>query len=242
MPPTAPGSLSPATAADIIAYILQANGTIPGAQPLSPTSAVVIRSVALAQAPQVPAAPGRGQAAGDSRSRSGTRPAGASTSPRHHGGRRSAKLRAGHRRDAAEPRSGRLVDGAAQLPGLEPQPAHANHARQREEPQARLGVGDERRRREPADAARPQRHPLPRAHGQHRPGARRPHRRADLGIPPGPRPGRGDAQPGHLSETRFSSPQPMPAWRRSTRARASLCGRAASPIRRRATAPRPARS
>ena len=70
MPPTAPGSLSPATTADIIAYILQANGTSPGAQPLSPTSAIVIRSVALAQAPQVqapataPAGPGRGQAAG----------------------------------------------------------------------------------------------------------------------------------------------------------------------------------
>src|SRR5512134_1666309 len=45
MPPTAPGSLSPATTADIIAYILQANGTSPGAQPLSPTSAIVIRSV-----------------------------------------------------------------------------------------------------------------------------------------------------------------------------------------------------
>ncbi|MGH9148361.1 MAG: PQQ-binding-like beta-propeller repeat protein, partial [Vicinamibacterales bacterium] len=69
MPPAAPGSLSPATTADIIAYILQANGSIPGAQPLSPTSAIVIRSVAMAQAPQVqapataPAGPGRGQGA-----------------------------------------------------------------------------------------------------------------------------------------------------------------------------------
>ena len=43
--------------------------------------------------------------------------------------------------------AGRLADGAAQLPGLELQPADPDHARQREEPAARVGLGDERWRR-----------------------------------------------------------------------------------------------
>ena len=70
------------------------------------------------------------------------------------------ELRAGHRRDAAQSGSRRLADGAPQLSGLEPQPADADHARQRQGSAARVGVGDERGAGQRADAARAQRHHL----------------------------------------------------------------------------------
>jgi alcohol dehydrogenase (cytochrome c) len=56
MPPQAPGSVSPGTAADITAYILQANGAVPGQQRLTPATAARIGDVGMRQAP--PAAGG----------------------------------------------------------------------------------------------------------------------------------------------------------------------------------------
>ena len=85
--------------------------------------------------------------------------------------------------DAAQPARGRLADGAAELSGLELQPARRDHARERQESEARLGVGDERRWLERADAARPRRHRLPREYRQRHPGARRRFRRSHLGKP-----------------------------------------------------------
>ena len=122
---------------------------------------------------------------------------------RPHHRRRSPQLRAGHRRDAAQPAGRRLADGAAQLPGLELQPVEPDQPRQRQEPAPRLGVGDGRSRREPADAARAQRHHLPGEHQQHHPGAQRPRRRADLGVPRGSLRRPGDAQPRDLRRQDF---------------------------------------
>ena len=62
-----------------------------------------------------------------------------------HRRRRSEELRAGDRRDAAQSGSRRLADGAPQLSGVELQPAHRDHAQQREGSQAVVGVADERR-------------------------------------------------------------------------------------------------
>ena len=82
-------------------------------------------------------------------------------------GRRHGRgLRAGDRRDAARSTARRLADGAAQLSGLELQPARRDHPRQRQRASPGVDVGDERSGwREPADAARPQRHHLS---GRHR--------------------------------------------------------------------------
>ena len=75
------------------------------------------------------------------------------------------ELHAGHRRDAAQSGSGRLADGAAQLSGLEPQPAHADHAATTRRICSSCGaVGDERGPGQRAVAARPQRRRLPRQH------------------------------------------------------------------------------
>ena len=60
-----------------------------------------------------------------------------------------------------------------QLPAAQLQPAEPDHARQREEPAVEVGLGDERLRREPDDADRPQRRHLSREPQQHRAGARR---------------------------------------------------------------------
>jgi len=57
MPPDNPGSLGQAAYLNIVAYILQANGAAPGTQPLTATSALPIRGVALAQAPPTRGAP-----------------------------------------------------------------------------------------------------------------------------------------------------------------------------------------
>ena len=112
------------------------------------------------------------------------------------------ELRAGDRRDAAQSGSRRLADGAAQLSGLEPQPADADHAATTSKDLQLVwswamneGQGNE---------------PTPLVHNgviylvnteQHRAGARRADRRSDLGEPRraerADRPGR-DAQHGDL--------------------------------------------
>lgn len=77
MPPGGPGTLGPDVYAQIAAFILQANGAVPGNQPLTADTSVVISSVATGQAPP---SGGRGggaggqQAAGGGRGQ-GTRPA-----------------------------------------------------------------------------------------------------------------------------------------------------------------------
>jgi alcohol dehydrogenase (cytochrome c) len=77
MPPGGPGTLGPDVYAQIAAFILQANGAVPGNQPLTADTSVVISSVATGQAPQ-PGGRGGGaggqQAAGGGRGQ-GTRPA-----------------------------------------------------------------------------------------------------------------------------------------------------------------------
>src|SRR5436309_865433 len=55
MPPDNPGGLGQPAMTNIVAYILQANGAVPGTQPLTPQTASAIRAVAMRQAP--PAAP-----------------------------------------------------------------------------------------------------------------------------------------------------------------------------------------
>ena len=156
------------------------------------------------------------------------------------------ELRAGHRRDAAQSGSRRLADGAAQLSGLELQPADADHARQRQGSAARVGVGDERGRREPADAARAQRRSMYLTNTeQHRAGARREDRRADLGEPRRPERDRSASRrcaTWRSTRTRSSSRPPTRGWSRSTRAPARWSGTRRSPIARRATRTPPGRS
>ena len=55
MPPDNPGGAGQPANTNIVAYILQANGAVPGTQPLTPQTTSVIRAVAMRQAP--PAAP-----------------------------------------------------------------------------------------------------------------------------------------------------------------------------------------
>ena len=101
---------------------------------------------------------------------------------RADGGGRSRELHAGHRRAVAQPRSGRLADGSAELPGLEPQPPHRDRSGQRRGARAGLDVGHERRRTERALADRARRRALFRQLRPRRAGARREHRRPDLGA------------------------------------------------------------
>jgi hypothetical protein len=42
MPRTTPGSLTPASVARLVAYLLSANGVAPGTQPLTPTSTAMV--------------------------------------------------------------------------------------------------------------------------------------------------------------------------------------------------------
>ncbi len=182
MPPGSPGVLGADVYAEIAAFILQSNGATPGNQPLTTATAVTISSVATGQAP----AGGRGAGAGGGRGaagggRGGARPAG----PR-------GITVAGEVKNYVpvtdemlpQSRSGRLADRPRQLSGLEPQRAGADHRRQREGPAAGLGLEHERQRGgQRAHAARPQRHHLSVEHRQHRAGARRAHRRPDLGKP-----------------------------------------------------------
>jgi len=55
MPPDNPGGVGQPANTNIVAYILQANGAVPGTQPLTPQTTSAIRAVAMRQAP--PAAP-----------------------------------------------------------------------------------------------------------------------------------------------------------------------------------------
>jgi alcohol dehydrogenase (cytochrome c) len=55
MPPTSPGTLGETAYINIAAYLLQANGARPGAQPLTTASTAVIRTVANGQAATAPA-------------------------------------------------------------------------------------------------------------------------------------------------------------------------------------------
>ena len=154
----------------IASYILQQNGAAAGAQALTPTTAVPIGTIATGQRPaagaaaaarrarraardadKARAAEDKAQAAGggprrnpeDGRPRRSRTGSGAGAA-RAHRDRRSEELRPGHRRDAAQSAARRLADGAPQLPGLELQPAQRDHARQRQGPEARVGLGDAR--------------------------------------------------------------------------------------------------
>src|SRR5687768_9203716 len=51
MPPTNPGAVSEAMAADIVAYLLQANGAVPGNQRLTPTTTALVGEVGMRQTP-----------------------------------------------------------------------------------------------------------------------------------------------------------------------------------------------
>ena len=179
MPPGRP-SLAEAEYLNITAFILQFNGATAGAQPLVAATATPIGTIATGQRAAAPrptpaGADGAGPA-GRARGRAARR-AGMSVT------RRNEELRAGDRRDAAQSAAGRLADGAPELSGVELQPARRDHARQREGVEAGVELGDERSRRQPADAAGPQRHHVSRQHRQHDAGARCRHRRADLGEP-----------------------------------------------------------
>ena len=182
MPPTNPGALGEEGTLEVTAFLLQINGARAGQQALTARVETPIGTLLVgpAQAP-APAAGGRG----GRRRRAQPAPmvVGAGTAAR--GGRggepnrgvtvagRSEELRARDAGDAQESAAGRLADFPPQLSGPQPQPAESDHARQREEPAAAVGVGDERFGREPDDADRSQRRHLSRDAEQHRPGARR---------------------------------------------------------------------
>ncbi|MGE0444769.1 MAG: PQQ-binding-like beta-propeller repeat protein [Vicinamibacterales bacterium] len=63
MPPDNPGAAGPDGVAQIVAYVLQANGATPGAQALTPQTATSIRAVAMQQAPALAAPAAAGGAA-----------------------------------------------------------------------------------------------------------------------------------------------------------------------------------
>ena len=113
MPPGKTGSLGETEIVTLVAFILQSNGAPAGTQALSATSAVAIADVATGQAAAQPRSDDEGGAA--------TRIEARGSSGRPYGYRRSEELRAGHRRNAAASRSGRLADGPRQLSGLESQ-------------------------------------------------------------------------------------------------------------------------
>ena len=64
MPPDDPGGAGQPAITNIVAYILQANGAVPGTQPLTPQTASAIRAVAMQQAPPVAPAAAPAQAGG----------------------------------------------------------------------------------------------------------------------------------------------------------------------------------
>ena len=175
MPPGDRGNLGDENYLNLVAFLLSANGARAGNQPLTAAHRVAIASVATGE---MPAALRK-----TLESTTADAPAGAADRPANGtaGDGPSQKLRAGHRRDAAQSRSRRLAHDPPQLSGAELQPAGLDHDREREGSAPGVGVGHERRRRERADAHRSQRHHLSREHQQHRAGARWPHRRSDLG-------------------------------------------------------------
>jgi alcohol dehydrogenase (cytochrome c) len=64
MPPDNPGGAGQPAITNIVAYILQANGAVPGALPLTPQTASAIRAVAMRQAPPTASAAAPAQAGG----------------------------------------------------------------------------------------------------------------------------------------------------------------------------------
>ena len=162
-----PGRAWTAAITNIVAYILQANGAAAGAQALTPQATSTIRSVAMQQAPPAAPAAAPAQAAGGVREErevaATARCAGGST-------------------DAGLTLKGEITNYVPVTDEMlrNPPPGDWLMARRNyqawsyspldeitrdnvEGPEARVGLGDERRRREPADAARAQRHHVSRA-------------------------------------------------------------------------------
>ena len=129
MPPGRGGSIDDSTCLAIVAHILQSNGSGAGSQPLTASAPVRIDSIASGQAPAPQAAQGNPAPAAAGRGRSGQEAVALPRGLTVPG--EVQELRAGHRRDVEESRPGRLADGPAQLSGVERQPAHAGHDRQR---------------------------------------------------------------------------------------------------------------
>ena len=132
-------------ATDIAAFILQANGSVPGAQRLAPATTARIGEIGMRQTPPAlataqtpapataPAAPRRPRLECDRHSP--TQPLGLTLTGEvpNYVPVTDEMLQ--------EPAAGRLADGAAELPGLELQPADPDHARQREGPASSPGSG-----------------------------------------------------------------------------------------------------
>ena len=138
-----------------------------GAQPLTPRVETPVNALSPRGAPLLLRLERRRRrprraAAGSRRRHCRARPRRRSRPSRRHRSRRSEELRAGDARDAQEPATGRLADLPAQLSGPQLQPAESDHAREREEPAAAVGVVDERLGRESDDPDRAQRHHLSR--------------------------------------------------------------------------------
>ena len=203
MPPTNPATLGDAAYASIVAYILQANGAAPGPQAFAATTNVAVRAVALAQ--PVPAQAAQAAAA----------PQNPDAAPAAAGG--------GGRGGPAPP-ARRGVTVAGEVPNYVPvtdemlknPPAgdwlmvRRNYQGWSNSPLNQITTNNvqdlklawvwamnEGGASEP-DAARAQRHHLSRSYRQRRAGARRSHRRSDLGIPRWPGSGRCHAQHGDL--------------------------------------------
>ena len=197
MPPTNPGALGEQGTLNVTAYLLQINGASAGQQPLTPRVETPLSASRQGQA-QAPAARWSARRRWPrprcSRRRSlarARRRAGAAAK-RHRGvtvAGRGEELRARDARDAQQPAPRRLAHLPPQLSGAQLQPAESDHSRQREEPAAAVGVGDERLGRQPDDPDRAQRRHLSREPEQYRPGARREDGQSDLGNARGPGPG-----------------------------------------------------
>ena len=161
------GALGQDTYINIVAFLLEANGAIPGDEPITLATAPLINSIANGQ---------MAAALRQSLAQSASRPVATRLSiPK-------GLTVAGEVKNYVpvtdemlrNPRSGRLADDPPQLSGAGATARSTQITRDNVQgPAARVGVGDERRRREPADAARAQRHHLSRQHRQHRAGARR---------------------------------------------------------------------
>ena len=163
MPPTRPGALSQEEYVNIAAFILQSNGA-PAGNAGADAERAMSRSTRSREARRRRAAAqhgaGRGARSGRAAPPAADADAAAGAAGRHHRRRRSEELRPGHRGDAAQSGSGRLADDPPRLPRLGLQPAQSDHRRQREGSAPAVDLGDERRRRQPARADRPQRRHL----------------------------------------------------------------------------------
>ena len=189
MPPEYPGSLGEATYVNIVAYILQANGAPAGSDPLTATTSQPIGSIAMrqttaVQTAQQPAAPATApppdpDAPPQGRGRGQPPPA-----------RRGVTI-AGEVKNYVpvtdemlrDPDPGdwlmvrRNYQAWSHSPLSQITPANVQNLRLAWVWSMNGG------RREPADAARAQRHHVPREHREHRAGARRCDRRPHLGAP-----------------------------------------------------------